>query len=171
MAEPRGMLRHDTGQARVWLICDAVQHLVLVTLTHLSLFDVRSGKRVEYSQYSMLSRLSWSRISPRSLSLTSRFSAHKGKIFILVSHDMSFMQVERSGTHNLLTCSRPNPIYERGLSCSGRTGSCPYVMLVTFSKPFISQYHITPERQPVTPLGYLPIWKPEDRYCGLEHWP
>jgi len=152
------------------LICDLIQHLVLVTLTHLSLFDVCSGKRVEYSQYSMLSRLSWSRISPRSLSLTSRFSAHKGKIFILVSYDMPCTQGERSETHKLLNLSRRNPIYERGLSCSGRTGSCPCVMLATFSKLSTSPYLITPERHRATLLGCLPIQKPGNRSCGLEHW-
>lgn len=163
------MLQCDTEQVGSLLTCDTVQHLVLVTLTHLSLFDVRSGKRVEYSQYSMLSRLSWSRISPRSLSLTSRFSAHKGKIFILVSHDLPCTQAERSDTHVLFTCSRLSQIYERDLSCSGRTESCPSVTLETFSKLSTSQYPITPGPQLATPLDCLPIWKPEDRYCGLEH--
>ena len=138
------------------------QHLLIATSIHLSLLNVRNGQRVEHSQYSMLSRLSWNPDSRRERGVSGRLRTHRGKIFMLVSRAFRTTCYLRSVCSNL-DLRRLRQISELDLSCCGRIVYSLCAMLVISCQQYILRWLITVEPPAGIPSDYQLMYQPGNR--------
>lgn len=139
------------------------QHLLIATSIHLSLLDVRNGQRVEHSQYSMLSRLSWDLHSRRDRGVSGRLRTHRGKIFMLVSQGFGLPDISARSFELSLDLRRPRQISEPDLSCYGQIAYSLCATLEISCQQYILRWLITLAPPPGISSVYQLTCQPENR--------